>query len=141
MHRVDAVENSLGVCRELTEGIGSSPGRHKGVRQKKTETRQKIIGDNGPRSSLGIGPSLDDEVGSRREFAKRFAEGIGKLVGNMKGDRQEEDWRTCCKNARGYWIMREIRATANNFRRVNCPGGRKTTHAIEFGWRPVADGG
>ncbi|RRT34747.1 hypothetical protein B296_00040821 [Ensete ventricosum] len=36
--------------------------------------------------SLGIGPGSDDAVGSRQEFARRFAEGIGKLVGNMKGD-------------------------------------------------------
>ncbi|RRT42899.1 hypothetical protein B296_00041029 [Ensete ventricosum] len=44
MHRVDAVGNSLGVYRELTEGIGSLLGWCKGVRQKKTETRRKIIG-------------------------------------------------------------------------------------------------
>ncbi|RZS11291.1 hypothetical protein BHM03_00042607, partial [Ensete ventricosum] len=62
--------------------------------------------DNGPRSSLGIGPSLDDEVVSRREFARRFAEEIGKLAGNMKGDHREEDQRTCRKNAGGYRIMR-----------------------------------
>ncbi|RRT54839.1 hypothetical protein B296_00013131 [Ensete ventricosum] len=51
------------------------------------------------------GPSSDDEVGSRREFARRFAEGIGKLTGNTKGDHWEEDRRTCHKNARGYRIM------------------------------------
>ncbi|RWW41350.1 hypothetical protein BHE74_00053169, partial [Ensete ventricosum] len=44
MHRVDAVGNSPGVCRKLTEGIGSLLGWRKGVRQKKTETRRKIIG-------------------------------------------------------------------------------------------------
>ncbi|RWV93335.1 hypothetical protein GW17_00044217 [Ensete ventricosum] len=64
--------------------------------------------DNGRRSSLSIRPSLDDEVGSRREFAKRFAEGIGKLARNTKGDRQEEDRRTCRKNAGGYRIMWEL---------------------------------
>ncbi|RWV87450.1 hypothetical protein BHE74_00031358 [Ensete ventricosum] len=40
----DAVGNSLGVRRELTEGIGSLPGCRKGVHWKKTETRRKIIG-------------------------------------------------------------------------------------------------
>ncbi|RRT42252.1 hypothetical protein B296_00009511 [Ensete ventricosum] len=40
----EAVGNSLGVHRELTEGIGSLLGWHKGVRQKKTETRWKIVG-------------------------------------------------------------------------------------------------
>ncbi|RZR81453.1 hypothetical protein BHM03_00007679 [Ensete ventricosum] len=46
--------------------------------------------DNGPRSSLGIGPGSDDVVGSRREFVRRFVEGIGKLAGNMKGDHWEK---------------------------------------------------
>ncbi|RWW02619.1 hypothetical protein GW17_00034282, partial [Ensete ventricosum] len=39
----DAVGNSPGVRRELTNGIGSLPGWHKGVHRKKTETRQKIV--------------------------------------------------------------------------------------------------
>ncbi|RWV96566.1 hypothetical protein BHE74_00054833 [Ensete ventricosum] len=46
--------------------------------------------DNGPRSSLGIGPGSDDAVGSRREFARRFTEEIRKLAGNMKGDHREK---------------------------------------------------
>ncbi|RWV78834.1 hypothetical protein GW17_00060132, partial [Ensete ventricosum] len=40
----DAVGNSHGVRQELTEGIRSLSGWHKGVRWKKTETRRKIIG-------------------------------------------------------------------------------------------------
>ncbi|RWW37401.1 hypothetical protein BHE74_00057486, partial [Ensete ventricosum] len=44
MHRVNAFGNSPGVCRKLTEGIRSLLGWRKGVRQKKTETRWKIIG-------------------------------------------------------------------------------------------------
>ncbi|RWV78291.1 hypothetical protein GW17_00060759, partial [Ensete ventricosum] len=117
MHRVDAFWNSLGVCRKLVEGIGSLLGWRKGVRQKKTKTRWKIIRgltmtrsmklqpDDGPRYSLGIGPSSDDAVGPHRKFARRFTEGIGKLTGNAKGDRWEEDRRTCCKIARGYRSM------------------------------------
>ncbi|RZS13870.1 hypothetical protein BHM03_00045500 [Ensete ventricosum] len=50
---------------------------------------------------LGIGPSSNDEVGSRW----KFAEGIGKLTGNMKGDRWEKDRRTCRKNVGGYRSM------------------------------------
>ncbi|RRT64695.1 hypothetical protein B296_00019939 [Ensete ventricosum] len=46
MHQVDAFGNSPGVCRKLAEGIRSLPGWRKGVRQKKTETCQKIIGGN-----------------------------------------------------------------------------------------------
>ncbi|RRT32232.1 hypothetical protein B296_00035018 [Ensete ventricosum] len=43
MYQVDAVGNSLGVHRELVEGIGSLLGWRKEVRQKKIETSQKII--------------------------------------------------------------------------------------------------
>ncbi|RWW02574.1 hypothetical protein GW17_00034329 [Ensete ventricosum] len=42
---------------------------------------------------------LDDAVGSRQKFARRFAEGIGKLVGNAKGDHWKEDRRTYRKIA------------------------------------------
>ncbi|RWV87828.1 hypothetical protein GW17_00050142 [Ensete ventricosum] len=43
-------------------------------------------GDNGPRSSLGIEPGLDDALGPYREFAVRFTEGIRKLAGSTAGD-------------------------------------------------------
>ncbi|RZR89134.1 hypothetical protein BHM03_00016806 [Ensete ventricosum] len=46
--------------------------------------------DNWPRSSLGIGPGSDDAMESRREFARRFTEEIGKLAGNMKGDHRKK---------------------------------------------------
>ncbi|RWW04599.1 hypothetical protein GW17_00032166 [Ensete ventricosum] len=72
MHRVNAVGNTLGVRRELTEGIGSLPEWRKGVRQKKTETHRKIIG------------------GSRKACRERFAEGIEKLSGNTLGDRRKK---------------------------------------------------
>ncbi|RWV87470.1 hypothetical protein GW17_00050529 [Ensete ventricosum] len=118
MHRVDAFGNSPGVCRKLAEGIGSLSGWHKRVRQKKTETRRKIIG--GSRKACR---DSNDAVGSRRKFASRFAEGNGKLAGNVKGYRRKEDWRTCCKIVGGCRSMWEIRATGSSFRRVNRPGG------------------
>ncbi|RWW05884.1 hypothetical protein GW17_00030816 [Ensete ventricosum] len=46
--------------------------------------------DSGSRSSLGIGLGSDDVVESRREFARRFAEEIGKLIGNRKGDHRKK---------------------------------------------------
>ncbi|RRT66704.1 hypothetical protein B296_00021184 [Ensete ventricosum] len=64
--------------------------------------------DDGPRYNLDIRPSSDDAVGSRRKFARRFTEGIGKLVGNAKGDRREEDRRTYRKIAGGCRSMREL---------------------------------
>ncbi|RRT62431.1 hypothetical protein B296_00000480 [Ensete ventricosum] len=61
----------------------------------------KLQPDNGSRYSLGIGSSSNDAMGSRRKFARRFAEGIKKFAGNVKGDRREEDRRTCRKIAGG----------------------------------------
>ncbi|RWW78290.1 hypothetical protein BHE74_00013499 [Ensete ventricosum] len=95
MHRVDAFGNSLGVCRKLAEGIGSLSGWRKGVRQKKIETSRKIVG--GSRKACRESRCLDDAMGSRRKFARRFVERIGKLAGNAKGDRRKEDQRTCRK--------------------------------------------
>ncbi|RZR73155.1 hypothetical protein BHM03_00020927, partial [Ensete ventricosum] len=53
----------------------------------------KLQPDNRPRSGLGIGPGLDDEVGPRRKFVRRFAEGIEKLVGNTSGDHRKKTTR------------------------------------------------
>ncbi|RWV77099.1 hypothetical protein GW17_00062120, partial [Ensete ventricosum] len=85
-------------------------GWRKGVRQKKTETRRKIIGGNrkacrdynhimGQDQASASGRGSDDVVGYRWEFARRFAEGIMKLAGNMSGDRQRrsEDLRQECR--------------------------------------------
>ncbi|RRT34495.1 hypothetical protein B296_00008702 [Ensete ventricosum] len=65
----------------------------------------KLQPDDGLRYSLGIKPSSDDAVRSRQKFARRFAEGIGKFAGNAKGDRREEDRRTCRKIAGGLTMI------------------------------------
>ncbi|RWV84969.1 hypothetical protein GW17_00053278, partial [Ensete ventricosum] len=46
--------------------------------------------DDEPRTSLSIEPGLDDAVGPYWEFARRFAEGIGKLVGSTSGDHRKK---------------------------------------------------
>ncbi|RWV77886.1 hypothetical protein GW17_00061229 [Ensete ventricosum] len=74
----------------FTEGIGSLQGWRKGVRQKKTETYRKIVEDDGPGSSLSIEPRFGRCSGISLEFARRFAEGIGKLVGSTSGDRRKK---------------------------------------------------
>ncbi|RWV78286.1 hypothetical protein BHE74_00012940 [Ensete ventricosum] len=61
----------------------------------------KLQPDDGPRSSLGIGPGSDDAVGSRHKFARRFTEWIGKLVA---GRSLEEDRKTYHKNVGSYRI-------------------------------------
>ncbi|RZR92172.1 hypothetical protein BHM03_00020432 [Ensete ventricosum] len=103
MHRVDAFGNSPRVCRKLTESIGSLLGWCKRVRQKKSETRRKIVG--GSRKACR---DSDDAMGSRRKFARRFVEGIRKLAGNVKGDSRKEDRQTCRKIVRGCRSMREL---------------------------------
>ncbi|RWW63923.1 hypothetical protein BHE74_00028876, partial [Ensete ventricosum] len=40
---------------------------------------------------------LDDVVGPRWEFAKRFVEGIGKLAGNTLGNHQKKTERLATK--------------------------------------------
>ncbi|RZR83880.1 hypothetical protein BHM03_00010622 [Ensete ventricosum] len=67
----------------------------------------KLQPDDGPRYNLGIRLSSDDVVGSHRKFARRFIEGIRKLIGNAKGDRREEDQRTYRKIVGGCRSMRE----------------------------------
>ncbi|RWV86021.1 hypothetical protein GW17_00052130 [Ensete ventricosum] len=76
-----AIGNSPGVHRELAKGIGSLLGWCKGVRQKKTKTRRKIVG--GSRKAC-------------REDREARYEHIGRLL--------EEDHRTRRKNAEGYRI-------------------------------------
>ncbi|RRT77886.1 hypothetical protein B296_00010244 [Ensete ventricosum] len=63
----------------------------------------KLLPNNGPRSSLGIGSGSDDAMGFRREFARRFAEGIGKLTGNTSGDHRKKTKRLTARipNAAG----------------------------------------
>ncbi|RRT48855.1 hypothetical protein B296_00018542 [Ensete ventricosum] len=58
---------------------------------------EKFAGNNGPRSSLDIGPGLDDTVGPRWEFAKRIVEGIRKLAGNMSGDHRKKTRRLAAR--------------------------------------------
>ncbi|RRT31433.1 hypothetical protein B296_00055403 [Ensete ventricosum] len=106
MHRVDTNENSLGVRRGLPrvlrvyqdntrEFVRRRPrliGRLSGVVEKLVESwdAMELQPDDAPRSSLGIGPGSDVAVGFRREFARRFVEGIGKLAENTPGDRQKK---------------------------------------------------
>ncbi|RWV99551.1 hypothetical protein BHE74_00043400 [Ensete ventricosum] len=71
MHQVNAIGNSPGVRRELTEGIGSLLGWRKGVRQKKTETCWKIIGGSRKayRDSLGDSPKgSGSSLGTRQKI-------------------------------------------------------------------------
>ncbi|RRT50150.1 hypothetical protein B296_00050505 [Ensete ventricosum] len=94
-----------GVCHDGTREFAK---RRPRLAKRLSGVAEKLIGNDGPRYSLGIGPSSDDVVGSCRKFARRFAKGIGKLTGNAKGDRRKEDQRTCRKIAGGCRSMWEL---------------------------------
>ncbi|RZS24469.1 hypothetical protein BHM03_00057545 [Ensete ventricosum] len=128
------------------EYVGSSPrvsrvflGWRKGVRQKKTKTRQKIIGgsrkacqetnydrSNGVTTRLWAKIKLGHRAGFRRcngislKFARRFTEGIGKFVGNMPGDRRKKTRRLAERMSEAAGLARVSE------RRVyrHCPGFR-----------------
>ncbi|RWV87604.1 hypothetical protein GW17_00050384 [Ensete ventricosum] len=83
--RHEFAERILGVCQEFAR-------RNRQLIEVSLEGyrefTERSVDNDGPRYSLGFGPSSDDVVGSHRKFTRRFAEGIGKLAGNAKGDRQ-----------------------------------------------------
>ncbi|RRT59736.1 hypothetical protein B296_00039930 [Ensete ventricosum] len=111
--------------KKLAEGIESLPGWCKRVRQKKTETHRKIVGgsrkacltmagsmklqpDNRPRSSLSIRLGFRRCDRFRREFTRRFAEGIGKLSRNVRGrspGRKPEDLPQVCRRLPNWWKL------------------------------------
>ncbi|RRT63259.1 hypothetical protein B296_00014877 [Ensete ventricosum] len=114
----DAVGNSSGVRRELTEGIESFPGWRKGVPWKKTKTRWKIVGGSrkacresyrsnmDPRSSLGIGPRIGRCDESSSGVRQDFVEGIEKITRNTSRDRQRKTMRLVVGDFGGCRIVR-----------------------------------
>ncbi|RWW11568.1 hypothetical protein GW17_00024816 [Ensete ventricosum] len=89
MHRVDAIGNSPGVRQKLTRvsGVCQDDARVFAKRRPKLIERLSGIAEKLTESW----DSSDNVVGSHRKFARRFAEGIGKLARNAKGDCREED--------------------------------------------------
>ncbi|RWV87271.1 hypothetical protein GW17_00050753 [Ensete ventricosum] len=82
MHRVDAIWNSLGVHWELVEGIGSLLGWHKGVCQKKIETRRKIVwGSRKAYRELEDSPQEYRRLPDWREYFRQLTHpgSVGKL--------------------------------------------------------------
>ncbi|RRT45336.1 hypothetical protein B296_00045619 [Ensete ventricosum] len=132
----DAVGNSPRVRRELAEGIGSLPGRRKGVRRKKSETRRKIVegsrkacresnydraieiqSDDGPRSSLGIGPGFRQCSGTSPGV--RLMGTRREIVGRIPKDSRQEyrrlpDWRGRL-NRQYRWVNRPYSDFSDTF--------------------------
>ncbi|RWV92103.1 hypothetical protein GW17_00045561 [Ensete ventricosum] len=72
-----------GVCQDSAREFAR---RRPRLARRLSGVSEKLVGNDGLRSSLGIGPGLDDAMRPRREFARRFAKGIGKLAGSTSGD-------------------------------------------------------
>ncbi|RRT31995.1 hypothetical protein B296_00057367 [Ensete ventricosum] len=97
--RLECVRSSSRVSGTYQDGVREFArrrprlvGRLSGVAERLAESLTttgaiELQPDDGPRSSLGIGPGSDDAMGPRREFARRFVEEIEKLAGNTPGDR------------------------------------------------------
>ncbi|RZS05968.1 hypothetical protein BHM03_00036552 [Ensete ventricosum] len=66
----------------------------------------ELLSDDGPRSSLSIRTGLDDAVGPRGEFTRRFTEGIGKLTGNTLGDRRKKTRRLAARMSEATGLAR-----------------------------------
>ncbi|RWV79728.1 hypothetical protein GW17_00059087 [Ensete ventricosum] len=130
MHRVDVFGNSSGVCRKLTEGIGSLPGWRKGVRQKKTETWQKIIRGDSPKES-------ESSLGSQREIAGKKTGGLAVRlleVAGVCGIKLEfEKWREPLLR-KFRWVNR-WRATVGSLVPQNPGGGQQLSVGKPPRWR------
>ncbi|RWV80060.1 hypothetical protein GW17_00058719 [Ensete ventricosum] len=74
--------------------------------------------DDWPRSSLGIRSGSNDAVGPHQEFTRRFAEGIGKLVGNMSGDRRKKTIGLAVIMSGATGLVGQLTQPG---RRLNCP--------------------
>ncbi|RZS06571.1 hypothetical protein BHM03_00037252 [Ensete ventricosum] len=92
----------------VTELIGDLAG----TLETTTELLRLLVGGHDPPFSLSMmghdqawvsSQGLDDAVGPRREFARRFTEGSRKHAGRSP----EEDRKTHRKNVRGYRIRQE----------------------------------
>ncbi|RZS28555.1 hypothetical protein BHM03_00062162 [Ensete ventricosum] len=100
--RLEYVGSSLrvsGACHDCTREF---TGRRPRLIERLSGVAKRLVGsltaieaielwpNDVPRSSLGIKLGSDDAVRPRYEFARRFAKGIGKLVGNTSGDHRKK---------------------------------------------------
>ncbi|RRT58534.1 hypothetical protein B296_00027727 [Ensete ventricosum] len=65
---------------------------------------------------MGIGSGSDDAIRPRQEFARRFAEGIEKLVGNTPGDHRKKTGILATR------MLEAARSMGGGCQRLNHPG-------------------
>ncbi|RRT46575.1 hypothetical protein B296_00008077 [Ensete ventricosum] len=104
---------AFGGNRRGSDGREESGGEGKRQRQRDREGR---LPDH-----LGIEPGLDDAVRLRREFARRFVEGIGKLVKSTSGDHRKKTKRLTARMSEVTGLT-EVRSYFKLvvFKRCNC---------------------
>ncbi|RRT67159.1 hypothetical protein B296_00019931 [Ensete ventricosum] len=102
----------LGACQDSTRKFA---GRRSRLAERLSEVAEKLarswdglvmdVSDMDPGSSLGIRPGSDDVMEPRREFARGFADEIGKLARNTPRDRRRKTVRLTAVESGGYQIM------------------------------------
>ncbi|RWV91485.1 hypothetical protein GW17_00046227 [Ensete ventricosum] len=86
--RLECVRSSSRVSEACQDGTMEFAGRRPRLTGRLSRVAEKLAG-----SWEGIGSGLNYAVGPRQEFTRRFAEGIGKLVGTHQEiiERRPED--------------------------------------------------
>ncbi|RZR93381.1 hypothetical protein BHM03_00021875 [Ensete ventricosum] len=101
--RLECVGSSLRVSGACQDGAREFAGRRRRLVGRLSGVAERLVGNDGLRSSLDIGPSSDDAVGPHWEFARRSAEGNKSSLGTRRVS-PEEDRKTYRKNVGSYRI-------------------------------------
>ncbi|RRT61836.1 hypothetical protein B296_00018042 [Ensete ventricosum] len=130
--------NFRGVINPLLswrESIGRKKGPRRWRMQRQTPSTKtgwkaeaKELHKTGVYELVEEGFTLDDALGPRQEFARRFAEGIKKLAGNTLGDHRKKTVGLTARMSEAVGLAGldrpylGIRAAANGCQRLNRPG-------------------
>ncbi|RWV79480.1 hypothetical protein GW17_00059378 [Ensete ventricosum] len=101
----------LGACQDSTRKFA---GRRSRLAERLSEVAEKLVrswdglamdvSDMDPGSSLGIRPGSEDVMEPRQEFARGFADGIGKLARNTPRDHRRKTVRLAVVESEGCQI-------------------------------------
>ncbi|RRT76809.1 hypothetical protein B296_00029641 [Ensete ventricosum] len=102
--RQECVRSSPRVSGVCQDGARKFSRRRPRLTRRLLRVAEKLIGSWEGLEWMRIGPSSDDAMGPRREFARRFAEGIRKLARNTFGDRRRKNVKLVAVESGGCWI-------------------------------------
>ncbi|RWV82990.1 hypothetical protein GW17_00055466 [Ensete ventricosum] len=91
--RYEYIGSSSRVSGVYQDGAREFTRRRPRLARRLSGVAEKLAGNDGPRSNLSIGPGFGGCSGILPKFARRFAEGIGKLAGNTPGNRRKKTKR------------------------------------------------